>query len=222
MAATLIDCIPKFSSPEEHKALVGSTPASFNDIPPVLRHKEESVSVTLVPSLDGLTEEDAKEGTLYVLESVLVFMSRTGKGFQIEYPSITLHAVSRRDASPSIYCQLDESSAKALKMLVDTADQAGGNVEDEDENNEDELDMRELNVIPKNIDALEPIFDALSLCAALHPDPPGSDDDENDFDEAFIDAPGDFEVFAGTKEEELSEAGKVRDDFMNSNRYAPY
>ena len=44
-------------------------------------------------------------------------MSKSGKGFQIEYPSITLHAVSKGDTSPSIYCQLDESSAKTMKML---------------------------------------------------------------------------------------------------------
>ncbi|KIK59797.1 hypothetical protein GYMLUDRAFT_59920 [Collybiopsis luxurians FD-317 M1] len=235
-AATLITAVPKFVSPEEHKSLVGSTPASFNDIPPILRRKE-SVSVTLDPSLDGFSEADGKEGTLYVLESVLIFMSKTGKGFQIEYPSITLHAVSRGDTSPSIYCQLDESAAKALRMLVDTEPPVSdgkpvtGEVDDEDdgeeggeeeEDNEDEMDMRELHIIPANVEALEPIFEALSVCAALHPDPPGSDD-EDDFDEAFIDAPGDsFEVFSGTEDEELSEVGKVRGDFINDNRYAPY
>ncbi|KAJ3863008.1 regulator of volume decrease after cellular swelling-domain-containing protein [Lentinula novae-zelandiae] len=193
MAATLVTSVPGFVSPEEHRIIVGSTPASFNDIPPVLRHKEESVSVTFEPSLDGFSEDDAKEGILYVLESVLIFMSNTGKGFQIEYPSITLHAVSRGDTPPSIYCQLDESSAKAMEMLE----------------TQEDMDMRVLNIVPSRVESLDPIFEALSLCAALHPDPPGSDDEE-DFDEALIDAPDDtFEVFTGTEDEELSEVGRA-------------
>jgi len=179
----------------------------------VLRRKEESVSVVLEPSLDGFTDEDGKEGTLYVLTSALIFMSKTSKGLQIEYPSITLHAVSRGRTLPSIYCQLDESSAKAMKMLVDAEKPVpNGNTDKsgaEDGEEEDDMDMRELSIIPSRPESLEPIFEALSLCAALHPDPPGSDD-EDEFDEAFIDAPeGTFEVFTGTQDEELSEAGRA-------------
>ncbi|KAJ3735432.1 regulator of volume decrease after cellular swelling-domain-containing protein [Lentinula guzmanii] len=236
MAATLIGAVPKFVSPEEHRNIVGSTPASFNDIPPVLRH-EEPVSVTFEPSLDGFNEDDGKEGVLYVLESVLIFMSKTGKGFQIEYPSITLHAVSRGDTPPSIYCQLDESSAKAMKMLIDSEQpKANGHVDEnagsddqeaEDEAEEDEeeedMDMRVLNIIPSRVDSLDSIFEALSLCAALHPDPPGSDDEEEGLDDAFVDVPdGTFEQLTGTEDEELSEVGRVRGDFINNNRYAPY
>ncbi|KAJ3887344.1 regulator of volume decrease after cellular swelling-domain-containing protein, partial [Lentinula edodes] len=205
-AATLVTSVPGFVSPEEHRIIVGSTPASFNDIPPVLRHKEESVSVTFEPSLDGFSEDDAKEGILYVLESVLIFMSKTGKGFQIEYPSITLHAVSRGDTPPSIYCQLDESSAKAMEMLE----------------TQEDMDMRVLNIVPSRVESLDPIFEALSLCAALHPDPPGSDDEE-DFDEALIDAPDDtFEVFTGTEDEELSEVGRAALAHLESIIYDPF
>ncbi|KAJ4480669.1 regulator of volume decrease after cellular swelling-domain-containing protein [Lentinula edodes] len=235
MAATLVTSVPGFVSPEEHRIIVGSTPASFNDIPPVLRHKEESVSVTFEPSLDGFSEDDAKEGILYVLESVLIFMSKTGKGFQIEYPSITLHAVSRGDTPPSIYCQLDESSAKAMEMLVDPETlKTNGNVknpstdesDEEDENEEEEtqedMDMRVLNIVPSRVESLDPIFEALSLCAALHPDPPGSDDEE-DFDEALIDAPDDtFEVFTGTEDEELSEVGRAALAHLESIIYDPF
>lgn len=67
-AASLIVSLPTFVSPEEHKALVGSTPASFNDIPPKLCHKEENVSVTLDPPLDDFSVEEAAQGTLYVIE----------------------------------------------------------------------------------------------------------------------------------------------------------
>lgn len=64
----LVNTIPKFNSPEEHRDLVATTPESFSDIPPVLRHKEENVSVVLDPTLDGFSPEDSAQGTLYVLE----------------------------------------------------------------------------------------------------------------------------------------------------------
>ena len=67
---------------------------------------------------------------------------------------------------------------------------------------------------------MEPIFEALSVCASLHPDPQVSDDEDADED-AFIDS-GEFEVFTGAEGEELSEVGRVRSDFVNDNRYQPY
>ncbi|KAL0063674.1 hypothetical protein AAF712_009366 [Marasmius tenuissimus] len=189
-AVTVITAVPQFISADEHKTLVGSTPTSFNDIPPVLRHKEENVSVSLDPPLAGFSDEDAAKGTLYVIESVLAFISTTGKGFQIEYPSITLHAISRSEGGPSIYCQLDESSGEPSN------------------DPEEEMDMRELTIAPQDASSLEPIFEAFSVCAALHPDPPTSEDED---EEAFIDAADDghFEVFTGDEEQELSEVGRA-------------
>ena len=66
---------------------------------------------------------------------------------------------------------------------------------------------------------MELIFEALSLCASLHPDPNVSEDD--DLDEAFVDESA-FEMFAGGEGEELSEVGRVRSDFVNNSRFAPY
>ena len=68
---------------------------------------------------------------------------------------------------------------------------------------------------------MEPIFEALSLCASLHPDPVGADDMDDD-DDAFIDANGTLETFDGDEGQELSEVGRVRSDFINNSRYAPY
>ena len=70
---------------------------------------------------------------------------------------------------------------------------------------------------------MEPIFEALSACAALHPDPADADDMDDD-DDAFIDADENspFETFTGAEGEELSEAGRVRSNFVNDHRYAPY
>ncbi|KAJ7646774.1 regulator of volume decrease after cellular swelling-domain-containing protein [Roridomyces roridus] len=204
-AAILISSIPSFVSREEHTTLASQTPASFADIPPVLRLKQEGVTVRFEPPLDGFSEQDSAEGTLFVIESVLVFMSTTGRGWQIEYPSITLHAMSRGEAGPSIYCQLDESVGSS--------------------NDDGDAEMRELSIIPMDATSLEPIFDALSHCATLHPDKADEDamaDDDDDADEAFVDMDDAFEPFTGEDGQELSQAGRVRSDFVNDNRYAPY
>ncbi|KAF9223600.1 hypothetical protein BS17DRAFT_780885 [Gyrodon lividus] len=202
VSVAIITTVPNFVSPEEHKNIIGSTPRSFHDIPSVLRHKEVNVSVSLDPPLDEFTTEDSANGVLYVIESALVYMSSTGRGFQIEYPAITLHAISRAEgSSPSIYCQLDEAAGEPPA----------------DEASEDVSDMRELSIAPQNLVSLEPIFEAMSFCASLHPDLNMSEDD--DADDAFVSA-DQFATFTGEEGEELSEVGRVRS--VNNNRYAPY
>lgn len=69
--------------------------------------------------------------------SVLVFMSTTGRGFQIEYPAITLHAVSRAATGPSIYCQLDEYAGEAEGAA----------------SNDEMSDMRELSIVPQSAES---------------------------------------------------------------------
>ena len=72
--------------------------------------------------------------------SVLVFMSTSGKGFQVPYTTITLHAISRSDLAPSIYCQLDEAQAQEEEPTQDE---------------EAELEMRELRIIPSTSESCE-------------------------------------------------------------------
>ena len=67
-AIIAIDALPTYISPEQHRELVASTPASFNDIPTVLRHKEQNVSITIDPVLPEFSSEDCANGTLYVIE----------------------------------------------------------------------------------------------------------------------------------------------------------
>jgi nucleotide-sensitive chloride channel 1A len=144
-------------------------------------------------------------------------MSASGKGFQIPYPAITLHAISRTEGGPSIYCQLDDNFA------TQSADDGA----EEDEAGE----MRELTIFPAKVGdgpsltlvfpisahghTVEPIFEALSFCAALHPDPADEDAMDDDGDDAFISNEGDFD------EQELSEAGRVRSQ-PSDKRFAPY
>ena len=70
-AVNLISTLPNFTSQDEHTTIVGSTPSSFTDIPPVIRHKEENVSVVLEPELEGFSNN---QGTLYVLTRSVAFV----------------------------------------------------------------------------------------------------------------------------------------------------
>jgi nucleotide-sensitive chloride channel 1A len=73
-SATLINSVPSFSSP-------GTTPTSFNDIPPILRHREENVLVIFHPPLDGL-EQEGTHGTLYVIDRFTSVASITFRFFR--------------------------------------------------------------------------------------------------------------------------------------------
>ncbi|KAG9015254.1 hypothetical protein FRB93_012953 [Tulasnella sp. JGI-2019a] len=192
-AITIITELPHFVSKEEHAEITTRTPEDFSDIPPVIRRKDENVRVELDPALPNLAAQDLT-GTLYVIESALVFMAPSGKGFQIEYPKITLHAISRSVPGPSIYCQLDE-------QVEDTGEVA----DDED------AAMSELNIFPADATAVEGIFDALSSCASLHPDPktPGDELEEDGGFSVYDENSTTFEVFTGGPDEELSEAGRA-------------
>ena len=59
----------------------------------------------------------------------------------------------------------------------------------------------------------------MSFCASLHPDPNLSEEEELDGDIVSDDP---FETLTGEGDEELSEVGRVRSDFVNNSRYAPY
>jgi nucleotide-sensitive chloride channel 1A len=61
-----ISALPAFVSPDQHASLVASTPASFNDIPPIARHQEQNVTLALDPPLSEFSGDDLK-GSLYVL-----------------------------------------------------------------------------------------------------------------------------------------------------------
>ena len=152
--------------------------------------------------------------------SHLIFWSAAGKGLQITYPTISLHAISRAELGPSIYCQLDET------------------LDGEDEPTPDEEDAMEMRELRLNVQSeasrtsccpifslltlpiVEPLFEALSQCAALNPDEDKHEEDE--FDDAFIDEEEmDNADFMTEEQGELSEAGRVRTNLPNA-RYNPY
>lgn len=195
-AVTLINAIPPFVTQEEYSSLSASTPSSFSNLPAILKHKEENVSVDLQPPVQGFSDEDSASGTLYVLTryslfglcgfqdahysltcSILAFTSSTGRSFQVEYPSITLHAISRSGPRPSIYCQLDESEdpeavisdgaekpEEVPTSTVNGGTDGEGQDENDDEANEGEFsEMRELNIVPASAESRTSCSDPPSM-----------------------------------------------------------
>ncbi|XP_026865166.1 methylosome subunit pICln isoform X2 [Electrophorus electricus] len=119
-------------------------------------------------------------GTLYVAESHLSWFDGSGMGFSLEYPSISLHAISR---DPSAYPQEhlyvmvnkkldDENEAEMQERAPDD--------EGEDEGDDDSEDgvITEIRFVPSDKAALEPMFSAMCECQALHPDPEDADSDD--------------------------------------------
>jgi len=67
---------------------------------------------------------------------------------------------------------------------------------------------------------VEALFEAISYCASLNADDVPDEDD--DADDAFLDAEGD-EFVPVSDEAEMSEVGRVRTDYVgDSARFRPY
>lgn len=124
-----LEASPTYVVQEEHTELQSSTPNSFSDLPPLLVLELNPVLVKLQPvpaALNGDEKDElVMEGRLWVTEQSLSFLpSASGStGFQIPFPSIALHAVSRSvpddvldkatdagaySSESCIYCQLDD------------------------------------------------------------------------------------------------------------------
>ncbi|TYJ54961.1 hypothetical protein B9479_004373 [Cryptococcus floricola] len=176
---------PQSISPEQHAQLTSSTPASFTDIPPVLRW-EDDAEVEL-SSLSGGWEAWGSQGTkaggrLYVTEESVAFIPSASAtpGFNLPYVSLTLHALTPASANgpAHLYCQVDESDAPASDAIQVDAPVNGngavnGEAEDEDEDEgvegeEEFTEMREVRIYLPDASKLESLFAALSQCSALH------------------------------------------------------
>ncbi|XP_059421339.1 methylosome subunit pICln-like isoform X3 [Carassius carassius] len=121
-------------------------------------------------------------GTLFVAEAHLSWFDGSGMGFCLEYPSISLHAVSRDlSAFPEehLYVMVnakldDEAEAEQLDKASD----------DEESNSDDEDSgtITEIRFVPSDKAALEPMFSSMCDCQALHPDPDDVDTDDDDYE----------------------------------------
>ncbi|KAG2218351.1 hypothetical protein INT45_012970 [Circinella minor] len=118
-----------------------------------VRHTQRNVDLQILPPLSGV--EGTIQGELNVCESQVYFYSTlAGSGIAVEYPDIIIHAISRQEGRPSIYCQLEQGRFFPNQQLP----------EDEEDS------VTELKFMPQDPGSLEAIYMAMSTCAALHPD----------------------------------------------------
>ncbi|KAG7484397.1 hypothetical protein MATL_G00048790 [Megalops atlanticus] len=158
-----------------------------NISPPSEGVRLEQGEITAV--LDG---KGLGSGTLYVAETRLSWFDGSGMGFSVEYPSISLHAISR-DASAypqehlyvMVNVKLDEDSKMEDKTEKEDEEEDGSSDDDDDDTSGL---VTEIRFVPRDKAALEPMFSAMCDCQALHPDPEDSDSDfegdEYDVEEA--------------------------------------
>ncbi|XP_056139544.1 methylosome subunit pICln [Lampris incognitus] len=153
---------------------------------------------SLPPPTEGVRHEQAETtavmdgkglgcGTLYVAETRLSWFDGSGLGFSLEYPTISLHAISRDlSAYPQehLYVMVnaklsDENEAEMRENAHDRGDEDASSSDDDDD--DDEGVITEIRFVPSDKAALENMFSAMCECQALHPDPE-DDDSDNDFE----------------------------------------
>jgi len=136
----------------------------------------EGVRILEPNTVAHVGRRDLGKGTLYIAESRVSWVSNASEGFSLEYPAISLHAVSRDHRAYPEEC---------LYMMID-ANLDEGREEQESESTEEQHDyedITEIRFIPDNKTMLEALFHAMSECQALHPDPNDSISEEDDDDE---------------------------------------
>ncbi|UNI18592.1 hypothetical protein JDV02_004849 [Purpureocillium takamizusanense] len=148
------------------KAQCGSLAIFPADLPPA-----ESTQTNGDSANEAIVEQTVD---VYVTsENFIVFNQQAGAGVSIPYPSISIHALKQ------IGPESEEKRPQAVWMQVEISDGGSG---------DDDFNMTELTIIPATRDgdavdepsAAKKLYEAMSNCSDLHPDP----DDEGDEDEA--------------------------------------
>ncbi|XP_065346409.1 methylosome subunit pICln isoform X2 [Cloeon dipterum] len=136
--------------------------SSYREPSGEIRHQESNTRAFV-------NERELGSGTLYIAESILSWKSSTSEdGFSLEYPHISLHAVSKDFSNFPHEC---------LYIMLD-ADVDNTEAGDDDEE-EDNLTI--VRFVPADKGILQQLFEALKDCQLLHPDPNDSIS-EDDFE----------------------------------------
>mmetsp|Transcript_15568 Transcript_15568/g.18737 ORF Transcript_15568/g.18737 Transcript_15568/m.18737 type:complete len:219 (-) Transcript_15568:161-817(-) len=129
-----------------------------------LKHVQPSVS--WVVGNDVLCED---EGSLYITTRRVVWLSNVdqAKGYCVTYLAMTMHAISRDPQAypkPCIYTQIEDGGAC-------------------DGDDDEDISITELRIVPSDASSLDEIFRALCDCAAMNfdPDAEGDHEDEGEF-----------------------------------------
>lgn len=130
-----------------------------------IHHKQEETQAFI----DG---KEVGNGALFITESEVSWLNTGGQGFGLQYPNISLHAVSRDTSAFPHEC---------LYLMVEGKLIEEEKAEDDDEDEDDyDCPTTEVRFVPSDKGALDAMFTAMSDCQTLHPDPDDTDSDADD------------------------------------------
>uniref|UniRef100_G3MKV0 Methylosome subunit pICln n=1 Tax=Amblyomma maculatum TaxID=34609 RepID=G3MKV0_AMBMU len=151
-----------------------------------IRHREEATAAFIQSRGLG-------KGTLYIAESRVSWVGQDSAGFSLEYPSVALHALSRDlRAFPEecLYLMIDGDlgeEGEPHPPVPGAAAYPSHCCPEPNENGEDdEQPASEIRFVPEDKSHLEAMYQAMTECQALHPDPAqaGDSDDDGCYDDA--------------------------------------
>jgi len=140
----------------------------------VQQHEEEAGIVHTEPNTTLFYgDRDRGKGTLLITEHHIVWKGATNNRedvLNLQYPSISLHAISRDTSSFPHEC---------LYVLLECAEAVS------EDQRDPEADVCEIRFVPDAKDSIKFMYDAVTQCQELHPDPDEDDSEEEgepDFD----------------------------------------
>jgi len=105
-------------------------------------------------------------GTLYISESSILWKgSGENDTLTLEYPSISLHAISRDTSNFPHEC---------LYLLLESPESIS------EEERDPEAEVTEVRFVPQGENNIKAMYDAVTECQELHPDPEDVDSEEDD------------------------------------------
>ncbi|OCL14157.1 hypothetical protein AOQ84DRAFT_281672 [Glonium stellatum] len=199
--------LDSFTPLEEHQS---QTPGTFFGGKPVLYCKHGGLTLSIARdqleahpaiakfSVSASNQDPASISNVDVWvtsEHLIIFQQQpSNNGIAIPYPTIALHAIQRWKGPQSTAL---EEGIEALYMQLSLNDS-------ELVNSDDDIEILEITVLPPNYDSpptaessnsatvtttsyVRELFDAISACADLHPDP---ESPSSDLDDGEADMPG--------------------------------
>ncbi|RHZ82158.1 hypothetical protein Glove_113g12 [Diversispora epigaea] len=169
---------------------------------PIIHYTQNNVRILITPPV---TDVFLGKGTLWVTESkVFFYSSESNNGLAIDYPTIILHAITRQEAEGRcVYLQLEENFSNVQE--------GQGSLQDPEEEEEDKT--TEIKLFPDDGGVLDAIYEALSECAALHPDKEFMEQENDSDNEYYGNGNDDNDVI---DEQELSESGRATLSYLDS------
>lgn len=126
----------------------------------------EGVLLTESNTRAFLEDKDCGNGTLCICEDYLLWRGDIeSQSFRLSYPSISLHAICRDTSSFPYQC---------LYCLLDSEDV----LETDEENSEPSV--TEVRFVPLDSNKIQQMYDAVTQCQELHPDPEISEEEEEE------------------------------------------